>query len=59
MHPDGETYGCGGTIIKQQVTGNKIYWLNLTGATIEHPHGFSQEKLDNRRVLIANIASVY
>jgi len=59
VHPDDETYGCGGTIIKQRAMGNEIYWLNLTGATIEHPHGFSQEKLDNRKALIAKIASAY
>jgi len=59
IHPDDETYGCGGTILKHCAAGNEVFWLNLTGATIEHPHGFSQDKLDNRKALIAMIADAY
>ena len=29
-HPDDETLGAGGTLLKQKASGNKIYWLNIT-----------------------------
>lgn len=29
-HPDDETLGCGGTILRHKSTGDKIYWLILT-----------------------------
>lgn len=59
VHPDDETYGCAGTILKHKAMGDEIFWLNLTGATIEHPYGFSQEMLDAREALVAKIISAY
>ena len=29
-HPDDETLGCGGTIIKHKSKGDEIYWLIVT-----------------------------
>jgi N-acetylglucosamine malate deacetylase 1 len=29
-HPDDETLGCGGTILKQRALGNNIFWLIIT-----------------------------
>lgn len=30
VHPDDETLGCGGTILKHKDKGDKIYWLIIT-----------------------------
>lgn len=59
VHPDDETYGCGGSVIKMRKAGDEIFWLNLTGATIAHPYGFSQEILDQRKSLISQVADAY
>ena len=32
VHPDDETLGCGGTLLKHNEKGNKIFWLILTRA---------------------------
>lgn len=34
VHPDDETLGCGGTILKHKENGDQIYWLILTQANI-------------------------
>ena len=31
-HPDDETLGAGGSILKLRDLGNKIFWLNITDA---------------------------
>lgn len=33
VHPDDETLGCGGTILKHKQNGDKIYWLIITKAS--------------------------
>jgi len=32
VHPDDETLGCGGTILKNKEQGNEVYWLIITKA---------------------------
>ena len=32
VHPDDETLGCGGTLLKHKKKGERIYWLILTKA---------------------------
>lgn len=59
VHPDDETYGCGGTILKHKIKGDEICWLNLTGATLDHPYGFSQDTLDARDSLVQKISAEY
>ena len=29
-HPDDETLGAGGTILRMMAEGHKVYWLNVT-----------------------------
>ena len=41
-HPDDETLGCGGTILKLKAQGVAVHWLIVT--TIEGVSGFSQER---------------
>ena len=31
VHPDDETLGCGGTILKHKSQGDEIFWMVLTG----------------------------
>jgi LmbE family N-acetylglucosaminyl deacetylase len=59
VHPDDETLGCGGTILKHKKMGNEIYWLNITGPTIDHPFGFSKDLIDERNQLIEKINLAY
>ena len=30
-HPDDETLGCGGTLLKHSEDGDELYWLIVTG----------------------------
>jgi len=35
-HPDDETLGAGGTLLKLKSEGHKIYWLNFTNMAKEY-----------------------
>ncbi|HLW09271.1 MAG TPA: PIG-L family deacetylase [Fermentimonas sp.] len=59
VHPDDETLGCGGTILKHKSRGDKIYWLNLTGPSIDHPYGFSREMIERRDYQIKKVSQEY
>lgn len=37
-HPDDETLGAGGTLLRSRVEGAKIYWLNFTDRNIEYDY---------------------
>ena len=38
VHPDDETLGCGGTLLKHKANGNEIHWLICT--TIDENHSY-------------------
>ena len=38
VHPDDETLGCGGTLLKHKANGDEIHWLICT--TIENEHNY-------------------
>jgi len=59
VHPDDETLGCGGTILKCKTDGHKVFWLNLTSGSLEHPYGFSQDSIDKRRQTILDVIDAY
>lgn len=59
VHPDDETYGCGGAILKHKQAGDNIYWLNFTGISIDHPLGFSKDFVDKRNELVTKISEAY
>lgn len=59
VHPDDETLGCGGTILKHSAAGNQIYWLNLTGPSLTHPYGFTQELIDKRTSQVSSVTESY
>lgn len=35
-HPDDETLGCGGTILKDKDLGDETYWLTIININIEN-----------------------
>lgn len=57
VHADDETLGCGGTILRCKAEGYSIFWLNLTGGSLSHPYGFTQELLDIRERQIKQVVT--
>lgn len=46
-HPDDETLGAGGTLLKHIANGDEVYWLIITNV-FEH-QGFSKSRVDSRQ----------
>lgn len=56
-HPDDETLGCGGTILKHKAAGEEIYWLIVTNISVEE--GFKAAKVKERQEEIKKVAKEY
>lgn len=56
-HPDDETLGCGGTLLKHKAAGDTMYWLIVTTPTAAL--GFTPEKIEKRQKEIAAVAKDY
>lgn len=56
-HPDDETLGCGGTILKHKSNGDKIYWLIIT--SILEGEGYSKTAVDTRDAEIREVPELY
>jgi len=56
-HPDDETLGCGGTLLKHVQRGDKIHWLIFT--SISEDTGYSSEQVDKRNREITAVANAY
>lgn len=52
-HPDDETLGAGGTILKHIAKGDKVFWLIVTNV-FEH-QGFTKERVDSRQEEIKKV----
>lgn len=59
VHPDDETLGCGGTLLKHKAQGDEIYWLLLTGIPINVPEEQMDEAVIFRKTLIQTIFESY
>ncbi len=59
VHPDDETLGCGGTLLKHKEQGDEIFWLVVTSPTKGHPSNFSEEFITRREALVDKIADTY
>lgn len=59
VHPDDETLGCGGTILRLKNEGNRVYWLNISSGSLTHPYGFSEESIEKRKATILEIIQAY
>jgi len=44
VHPDDETLGCGGTLLKHKANGDKIYWLICTDIGKSHHYYKTRQK---------------
>jgi LmbE family N-acetylglucosaminyl deacetylase len=57
VHPDDETLGCGGTLLKHKEQGDIISWLIVT--CVSEKNGFSLEFAANREIEIQKVAYMY
>lgn len=56
-HPDDETLGAGGTILKYKDSKHRVYWLNIT--SIKKEYGFTEKKVQMRKKEIEKVISRY
>jgi N-acetylglucosamine malate deacetylase 1 len=56
-HPDDETLGAGGTLLKHKENGDEIYWLILTN--IFENQGFSKNRIQIRQDEIEKVAKSF
>ena len=56
-HPDDETLGCGGTLLRHIADGDQVHWLIMS--TISTDAGFSQKKVESRRKEIHKVVNCY
>lgn len=56
-HPDDETLGCGGTILKHKENGDNIYWLIITH--ISKKEGYGEEAISKRNKEIEAVSREY
>lgn len=56
-HPDDETLGCGGTLLKHRANGDDIYWLIAT--RMSERNGFAEDVIQTRNEEIQLISNLY
>ncbi|WP_419875558.1 PIG-L deacetylase family protein [Candidatus Pristimantibacillus sp. PTI5] len=56
-HPDDETLGCGGTLLRHLKNGDEIHWLIITH--IHEKDGFSSERIKEREKEIEEVTAMY
>lgn len=56
-HPDDETLGCGGTLLKHKNSGDKVYWMIVTN--IHTKNGWSQDEVQKRQKEIHQVSEMY
>lgn len=56
-HPDDETLGAGGSLLKFKSQGSKIYWLNVTN--MREKYGYSKQQVTNRKNEVNNVKKLY
>lgn len=57
VHPDDETLGCGGVLLKHKDSGDNIHWLIATD--IKESDGFKKEIVEKREVEIKLVEQLY
>ena len=57
VHPDDETLGSGGTLLKHKAKGDEIHWLIAT--EIKECEGFAKELVEERNREIEKVAELY
>lgn len=56
-HPDDETLGCGGTLLRHIANGDSVHWLIVTDMHTEH--GFSDAQANLRQAQIRKVAAAF
>jgi N-acetylglucosamine malate deacetylase 1 len=56
-HPDDETLGCGGTLLKHFAEGDQLNWINVTN--IHKKYGYSEEHIQKRKREIEEVKGQY
>ena len=56
-HPDDETLGCGGTLLKHVARGDRVHWIVFT--SISTAQGFTEERVRSRENEISRVAKSY
>ena len=56
-HPDDETLGAGGTLLRFRNEGHQIYWINVTDVAIEY--GWDLAFIEKRKEQIHNICKFF
>lgn len=56
-HPDDETLGCGGTLLRHIANGDNVYWLIMT--SINGLDGYSESQVEMRGNEIDNVSLKY
>lgn len=56
-HPDDETLGCGGTLLKHKACGDAIHWLIAT--SVREENGFERSIVETRKNEIQAVSAMY
>ena len=56
-HPDDETLGCGGTLLKHIQNKDEVYWVNVTN--VFEREGFTRSRVESRQKEIDKVADLY
>ncbi len=56
-HPDDETLGAGGMLLRQKAKGDKIYWINVTN--VSEKTGWDKDFVSRRQEQINNICEYF
>jgi len=56
-HPDDETLGCGGTLLRHKAQNDSVHWLIMT--SMSEKNGFDTEKIKQRSTEINSVANAY
>jgi len=57
VHPDDETLGCGGTILKRKSNGEELYWMIITNMT--YNNGYSNNDVNARKTEIEKVNEAF
>ncbi|TZE82179.1 PIG-L deacetylase family protein [Calorimonas adulescens] len=57
VHPDDETLGCGGTLLKHKTYGDELFWMIITKP--DESLSFSREFMEKRKKQIQDVSNIY